>query len=101
VTAQEVEPIKRRLMTGFPDAMRKSGSAAGTIRSALQNGQPFDAPDRYLTLVSSQKAEDIGRLITAKLPESLTTIVVTPSAEGLGADCVIRSLDELPRCLAP
>jgi hypothetical protein len=32
------------------------------------------------------------------MPAALTVVVVTPKAEGLGADCVIASLDEIARC---
>jgi hypothetical protein len=29
----------------------------------------------------------------------LTIAVVAPSADGLGADCVVKALEELDRCL--
>lgn len=98
VTAEELEPIKRRLLNALPEAMRRAGSAASTIRGALLNGSPFDAPDRQALWVRAQTPERVNALIRERLPERLTTIVVTPSAAGLGADCVIASLDELHRC---
>jgi hypothetical protein len=81
--------------------MRRAGSAASVIRGALQNGLTFDAPDRQAAWVNSQSVEGINKLIRERLPAEAATIIVTPSAEGLGADCVIKSLDELKSCLAP
>ena len=99
VTPEEIEPIKRRMINSLPDSMRKAGSAANTIRTSILNGQPFDAPDLFNGWVDNQSAASINRLIEERLPTKLITIIVTPSAEGLGADCVIKTLDELPRCL--
>ncbi len=101
VSAEDIDPIKRRMTSGFPETMRKSGSAASVIRGALQNGLLFDAPDHQSRWIGNQKAEEINQLIRERLPETLTTIIVTPSAEGLGADCVIKALEELKGCLAP
>jgi zinc protease len=101
VTADEIDPIKRRMVSGLPDSMRRAGSAASVIRGALQNGLTFDAPDRQAAWVNSQSVEGINKLIRERLPAEPATIIVTPSAEGLGADCVIKSLDELKSCLAP
>jgi zinc protease len=101
VTADEVDPIKRRMISGFPEAMRKAGSSSGTIRTALLNNLGFQAPDSYTLWVERQKPEDINVLIKSQLPEKLTTIIIAPSAEGLGADCVISSIDDLSKCLVP
>jgi len=99
VTADEIEPMKRRMLNSWADTMRRSGSAASAIRAALLNGLPPDSPDRQAGWVRRQTAETVNALIRERLPEALTTIVVTPKAEGLDADCVIASLDELARCL--
>ncbi len=99
VKPDEIEPIKQRMANSFADTMRRSGSAAGAIRSAILNGLPPDAPDRQVGWIRRQTAESVSALIRERLPDALTVIVVTPKAEGLGADCVIGSLDELQRCL--
>jgi zinc protease len=99
VTAEQIDPVKRRMISGFPDSMRKAGSAASVIRTGMINGLGPDAANQYAGWVTAQNPEQINPLIRERLPESLTTIIVTPSAQGLGADCVIASIDELPRCL--
>jgi zinc protease len=101
VTADEIDPIKRRMVSSFPETMRRAGSASSTIRGAIQNGLPFDAPDRQTGWINGQTVDGINALIRERLPEKLTVIVVAPTAAGLGADCVIKSLDELKTCLAP
>ncbi len=99
VKPDEIEPIKQRMENSFAETMRRPGSAASAIRSALLNGLPADAPDRQVGWIRRQTAESVSALIRERLPDALTVIVVTPKAEGLGADCVIGSLDELQRCL--
>ncbi len=99
VKSDEIEPIKQRMANSFAETMRRPGSAAGAIRAALLNGLPPDAPDRQAGWIRRQTVEGVNALIRERLPEALTVIVVTPKAEGLGADCVISGLDELKRCL--
>jgi zinc protease len=101
VTQIEIDPIKRRMIAGLPDTMRRAGSAASTIRTGLQNGLPFDAADGQAASINAQTVEGINTLIRERLPETLATVIVAPSAEGLGADCVIKGLEELERCLTP
>ncbi len=101
VTADEIDPIKRRMTSGFPESMRRSSSASSLIRGAIQNGLPFDAPDRQIGWINAQTADGINTMVRERLPEKLMVIIVAPTAEGLGADCVIKSLDELKTCLAP
>ncbi|MFM9976368.1 MAG: M16 family metallopeptidase [Beijerinckiaceae bacterium] len=101
VTAESIDPVKRRMISGFPDSMRKAGSAASIIRTGMINDLGPDAANQYQDWVREQTPERINSLIRERLPEALTTIIVTPSAQGLGADCVIRSIDELPRCQVP
>jgi zinc protease len=103
VTEAEVAPIKTRMVTSQAETMRRPGSAASAIRTALTLGMPFDAPDSFGDRLSKISAVDINAVIKDKLNASLTTIVVTPSVaalegSGLTVDCVIKSLDELKSC---
>ncbi|MGL4636931.1 MAG: M16 family metallopeptidase [Beijerinckiaceae bacterium] len=98
VTSDEVEPLKRRIIAGLPDQMRRSGSAAGSIRASMLNGMGFDAADDQPRRIAAITADSVNTLIRKHLPAGLTTILVTPSAAGLNADCVIASVDELAKC---
>ncbi len=99
VKPDEIEPIKQRMVNSFAETMRRPGSAAAAIRGAFLNGLPPDSPDRQVGWIRRQNAESVSALVRERLPDALTVILVTPKAEGLGADCVIGSLDELSRCL--
>jgi zinc protease len=99
VSAEEIEPVKRRMLNGLAETMRRPGPAAAAIRAAIFNGLPANAPDRQAAWIRRQTPEGVNALIRERLPEALTVVVVTPKAEGLGADCVIASLDDLARCL--
>jgi zinc protease len=101
VTFDEIEPLKRRFASGFPDSMRKAISAASQIRFGLMNGLSFDAANATVQNILQQTPERVNALIAERLPEKLTTILVVPSAQGLDADCIIASMEELPRCFAP
>jgi zinc protease len=101
ITDAEIEPLKRRMISGFENSMRKAGSAASSIRTGLLNDLSFDAPNSAVGWINSRTAEQVNKLITDRLPEKLTTILVVPSAKGLDADCIIASMEELPRCFAP
>ncbi len=101
VTTDEVEPLKRRMTAGLPDTMRRSGSAAGSIRASMLNGLGYEAADEQPKRMQSITSDGVNVLIRKHLPAALTTIIVAPSAQGLNADCVIASLEDLPKCSKP
>ncbi len=103
VTEGEVAPIKTRMLTSQAETMRRPGSAASAIRSAITLGMPFDAPDSYAERLGQISAADINALIREKLHASLLTVIVTPSASvlegsGIKPDCIITSVDDLKTC---
>lgn len=98
VSDVEIEPIKRRFLSGQSEAMRKSATAASAIRGALILGMTIDAPNTYPQRLASVSAATINDLIRKNLTPGVTTIIVTPSAAGIAADCVIRAMDEVDRC---
>jgi zinc protease len=101
VTDAEIAPLKRRMISGSQNSMRKAASAASVIRTGLLNDLNFDAANSAVGWINSRTAEQVNKLISERLPEKLTTILVVPSAKGLDADCIIASIEELPRCFAP
>jgi zinc protease len=101
VTAAEIDPLKRRMANGFPDTMRKANSAASVIRTSLINDLNYDAANAVVQNINWQTPERINALISERLPEKLTTILIVPSAKGIEADCIIATMEDLPRCFAP
>jgi zinc protease len=98
VTAAEIDPIKKRMIAGRADAMRKAPSAASIIRGDLLNDQPADNADSFVTRVEAVTAGSVNELIKRHLSDDMLTVIVTPSAAGLAADCVVTSLDAIKTC---
>ncbi|QCI67128.1 M16 family metallopeptidase [Phreatobacter stygius] len=100
VGPDEVEPVKTRIVTEFAEAMRRSNAAANRVRGMLLDGQGMDDLEAYADRVGRVSASDVNALIARHLSSRLVVIVVTPSAAGLGADCVVKSLAEVSSCPA-
>ncbi len=98
VRPDEVEPVRTRIIAEFAESMRRSNSAANRIRGALLDGQGADDLEAYAARVGAVTAGDVNALIARHLSNRLVVIVVTPSAAGLGADCVVKSLAEVATC---
>ena len=94
MTDEELDPLKsiyrRRTIANAPP-----GAVAG--RGSAQPGA-HDYPDDYLATYE-QRLRGYSRSaveadMRAAFPKALTAVLVAPSAEGLGADCVIKAPEE-------
>lgn len=100
VNATIVGANQRRLRAAHADQMRRGSSSASVIRGGLINGQTIEFINRVPDWIDGQKAETINAMIREHLPTELITVIVTPSADGLNADCVIADTAEIERCFA-
>lgn len=87
----EIAPIRARLIAGQSDTLTRAAPAAGAIRAALLAGRPADAPLRAADDIAALDAGRINAIIRTRLPERLTTIIVSPTVEGFQADCVVAA----------
>jgi len=98
-TDVEIEPRKRIFINRAHEMLRRaSATAAGLITAALH-----DFPDDFLTTYETRiRAYDIAAInadIRSKFPKPpLTIVIVAPSADGLEADCIIKSREEIAHC---
>ncbi len=98
-TDAEIEPLKTVRITRHQEQMRRATSVSSALLSATLNGFPAD----YLTTLEARiravTRAAVNQDIVTGLPKPpLTAVLVAPSAEGLGADCVIKALAEIARC---
>jgi zinc protease len=99
ITDAELDPRKTLYLTSHRERVRQPASVAATVLS----GSFYDYPDDYLATYE-QRIRGYSRAaieadMRAALPRPpLTAVVVTPSAAGLAADCVIRGPEEIARC---
>lgn len=98
-TDAEIEPLKTIRVTRHQEQMRRATSVSTALLSATLYGYPAD----YLTTLEARiravTRAAVNQDILAGLPKPpLTAVLVAPSAEGFGADCIIKALAEIARC---
>jgi zinc protease len=99
VTEAEVEPIKTKLVTEAREQLRRSPRVAQRVRELTLAEFPIDYLATYEARVRALDAAAVNEGIRTRFPpEPLTIVMVAPSAEGLGADCVIKAPEEISRC---
>jgi zinc protease len=98
VTEAELTPAKARFQSGLQQTLARPAGIAGAIRNGITAGLSFDQINAQASRIAAVTLADVNRLIAQHLPETMLAIVVTTSAEGFEADCVVRSLDEIMRC---
>ena len=95
----ELEPLKTKLVTEMGEQMRRATGAAQRLRDLAQTDFPKDFLPTYATRVRAVGAAAVAKGIRLNMPKPpLTFIVVAPSAEGMGADCIIKAPEEIARC---
>jgi zinc protease len=99
LTDAELDPRRTLYLTGHHERVRQAPSVAASLLA----GALYDYPDDYLATYEGRlrvytraEIETDMRIALPKAP--LTAVLVAPSAEGIGADCVIKSPEEIARC---
>lgn len=99
VAGEEVEPLKTRLVTEMREQFRRSSGAAQSLRDIVLVGLPAAYAATFAERVQAISADSVSAGIRERMPAPpLTIVMVAPSAEGLGADCVIKSPEEVGTC---
>lgn len=99
LTAEEVDPVRTRFATQNSERQRRAPQLAPLLLTLSLYDFPDDFLPTYEARVRSHQLAAINADIRAKFPAPpLTTVVVAPSADGYGADCVIKAREEIMRC---
>jgi len=99
LTDAELDPRKTLYLTGHRERVRQAPSVAASLLA----GALYDYPDDYLATYEQRlrgytRAEIETGMRTALPKPPLTAVLVAPSAEGMGADCVTKAPEEIARC---
>jgi zinc protease len=98
-TDDEIEPLKTQLLSNTREGTRKPLGLANRLLSQIVLGYPDDYLATFEARVRGYDRAAINEDIRSRFPKApLTIVMVTPSAEGLNADCVIRAPEEITRC---
>ena len=99
ITQAEFDDVRDRAINENQTALTKQVSVALALRNALlfHMGSNyltrFEARMRFITL------DDVNAALREDMPKMpLTVVVVAPSAEGLGADCVVDAVEKVGEC---
>lgn len=100
VTAAELNATTARVVNDFRSAFDDPSRANGMVLGMLLANRKAEELMGYEARMTGLTVEDVNRFIAQKFPaaERLLTVIVTPKADGLGADCVVRSLEEIETC---
>jgi zinc protease len=99
VAETEVEPIKAKLIAEAREQLRRAPAIAQRLRELTLAGFPIDYLSTYEAQVQALTVATVNEGIRMRFPtEPLTVVVVAPSADGFGADCVIKAAEEISRC---
>jgi len=99
LTAEEVDPLRRKFATRMSEQVRRAAQLAPLLLTFALHDFPDDYLATYEARLRDQGLSAINADVRAKFPPlPLTTVVVAPSAEGFEADCVIKARDEISRC---
>lgn len=100
ITEAELDAQRAKMIQDVKDRTTKAQPTAQQAQALLMAGLPLDLMATQESRLKSLTTADVNRLLRqrmAKLP--LTVVVVAPTAEGITADCVIKSPDEIDTCL--
>lgn len=100
ITEAELKIARTRAVNDFRSAFDDPSRANGIVLAMMLANRPVDQILGYEARLAALNAQSVNEFILLKLPpvDRLLTVIVTPKADGLGADCVVRSLDEIATC---
>ncbi len=99
ITPQELSNMVTTRKTSISSVMRRA-NAASFILDNMLDGRPFDFANRYNEIVDNTNTEQVNNVINDRLPrDPLSFLIITPNANGIKADCIIKSETELSKCL--
>jgi zinc protease len=99
VAEEELAPLQRVFVTNHRDRLRRAQAVAGNLLTQALHDYPDDYLATYERRVGSYGRAAIDADVRTRFPKPpLTMVVVTPSSDGLVADCLIKSPEELARC---
>ena len=100
VNDKELAAVRDQTLLKFDKAMKVPMSAAGAVMVGRIAGFEDGVLDRVKPYLMQTKSDEMSAHIASFFPrrENMLTVVVTPSAAGIAADCTIRSVDEVAAC---
>lgn len=99
ITSEELEPEKTKLLTRIKEGFRKSHRVSGWLLRAMVANRPKDTVETSLARVRTVTVEQVNAALRERIGgRKVLTVIVTPSAAGFTADCVIKAPREAETC---
>ena len=103
VTQAELDAATSRMITGFRDAIDDPSRANSLVIGMQLASREISELYSYESRIGGTDRAALNKFVTERFPapEKLVAVIVTPSAEGLGATCVVRAAEEAMTCRKP
>ncbi len=98
VSEVENEASRSLLATSIDKGAAEPGGKAYALVNMLRTSRTAEDEALYTERMRATPAIEVNRVLRARMPEKLTTVIVAPKADGYNADCVIRDVKEVARC---
>ena len=99
VTDAELQAAKSQARSSWSESMKQPGTVASMAVLAEVIGLGDVTFADFAAAREAVTREEINAYIRAHFPQwPLGLVIVAPKADGLGADCVIKALEEAARC---
>ena len=101
LTDLEFVAARSREVNGIEEQARRAGPAAGILRDLLRQERTTAEGLEVLERLRNRLTRgEVNAHVRERWPEPpLTAVIVSPSAEGFGADCVVGRSEEPEGCL--
>ncbi len=98
VSEREAALSRSLLATSFERGLERIGSKASALLSMLRAGRTAEDEALYADRMRATPTEEVNRVLRERMPQTMTTLLVAPKADGLGADCVVRNIKDIETC---
>jgi zinc protease len=98
VSEAEAAWSRSRLAANADRGVETPGGKVAALLSMLRNGRTAEDEAGYVEALRATSTAEINRVLRERVPAPMTTLIVTPKADGLGADCVIRDVGDIETC---
>lgn len=98
IEQRELDTVRTARIAGIRQARTQPANVAAALRDLAVQDLPLGDFDLAEARTRDATPASVSAEIIARMPAALVTVVVTPSATAIAADCVIRNAEEVAGC---
>lgn len=98
IEMRELDTVRTARIAGIRQARTQPANVAAALRDLAVQDLPLGDFDLAEARARDATPATVSAEISARMPAALVTVVVTPSATAIAADCVVRNAEEVAGC---